>query len=235
MIEYSRWYWKVTDLKQACMIHLILDMYLTICWGIRICTGRKCTYSQHTQHSTQHTQLTDTRRHTSSEQISDSTSRPGLHSFQSYDPERSNISRTPKILNKFWESCSSRLQLSKLPRANHSDHRATSSPSRPCWVVKSSILEEIQLLRWTSTRLRVASEVPTTFATFQVWWSCHSTLENFQNELQLASVPSGASTGIHEAVELRDGGSRYSGKGVLKAVKNVTNIIGPAIRGILYS
>jgi len=36
-----------------------------------------------------------------------------------------------------------------------------------------------------------------------------------------ASVPSGASTGIHEAVELRDGGSRFKGKGVLKAVENV--------------
>jgi enolase len=46
-----------------------------------------------------------------------------------------------------------------------------------------------------------------------------------------ASVPSGASTGIHEAVELRDGGARYKGKGVLKAVNNVTNIISPAIRG----
>ena len=36
-----------------------------------------------------------------------------------------------------------------------------------------------------------------------------------------ASVPSGASTGIREALELRDGGSRYMGKGVLKAVENV--------------
>lgn len=47
----------------------------------------------------------------------------------------------------------------------------------------------------------------------------------------LASVPSGASTGIHEAVELRDGGKRYQGKGVLKAVKNVTEVIGPIIKG----
>jgi len=39
-----------------------------------------------------------------------------------------------------------------------------------------------------------------------------------------ASVPSGASTGIHEAVELRDGGSRYKGKGVLNACKNVVEI-----------
>ena len=41
-----------------------------------------------------------------------------------------------------------------------------------------------------------------------------------------AAVPSGASTGEHEAVELRDGDkSRYNGKGVLKAVENVNNII----------
>ena len=39
-----------------------------------------------------------------------------------------------------------------------------------------------------------------------------------------ASVPSGASTGIYEAMELRDGGKRYLGKGVLKAVANVDTI-----------
>lgn len=47
-----------------------------------------------------------------------------------------------------------------------------------------------------------------------------------------ADVPSGASCGAHEALELRDGDkSRYLGKGVLKAVKNVTDVIGPALRG----
>ena len=46
-----------------------------------------------------------------------------------------------------------------------------------------------------------------------------------------ASVPSGASTGSNEALELRDGGSRYMGKGVLKAVFNVNNIIRPEIIG----
>lgn len=47
-----------------------------------------------------------------------------------------------------------------------------------------------------------------------------------------AMVPSGASTGEHEAVELRDGDkSRYGGKGVLKAVSNVVNTIGPALIG----
>lgn len=47
-----------------------------------------------------------------------------------------------------------------------------------------------------------------------------------------AAVPSGASTGAHEAVELRDGGSRYMGKGVLQAVKNVNEIISPALIGM---
>ena len=47
-----------------------------------------------------------------------------------------------------------------------------------------------------------------------------------------AAVPSGASTGEHEAVELRDGDpARYFGKGVLKAVSNVNNIIAPALKG----
>lgn len=46
-----------------------------------------------------------------------------------------------------------------------------------------------------------------------------------------AIVPSGASTGAHEAVELRDGGSRFGGKGVLKAVENVSEILGPALSG----
>lgn len=47
-----------------------------------------------------------------------------------------------------------------------------------------------------------------------------------------ASVPSGASTGIHEAVELRDGGKRYLGKGVLKAVANVNGVIADKLKGI---
>ncbi|CAK7337094.1 unnamed protein product [Dovyalis caffra] len=46
-----------------------------------------------------------------------------------------------------------------------------------------------------------------------------------------AAVPSGASTGVYEALELRDGGSDYLGKGVLKAVENVNSIIGPALIG----
>lgn len=44
-----------------------------------------------------------------------------------------------------------------------------------------------------------------------------------------AIVPSGASTGSHEANELRDGGKRYLGKGVEKAVENVENVIRPAL------
>src|SRR5665213_2600225 len=48
-----------------------------------------------------------------------------------------------------------------------------------------------------------------------------------------AAVPSGASTGSHEALELRDGDAkRYGGKGVLKAVKNVESLIAPALRGL---
>ena len=46
-----------------------------------------------------------------------------------------------------------------------------------------------------------------------------------------ASVPSGASKGKYEAVELRDGGDRYQGKGVLKAIKNINEIIGPKLIG----
>ena len=47
-----------------------------------------------------------------------------------------------------------------------------------------------------------------------------------------AAVPSGASTGEHEAVELRDGGQRYGGKGVRKAVQAVLDEIGPAVIGL---
>jgi len=47
-----------------------------------------------------------------------------------------------------------------------------------------------------------------------------------------AKVPSGASTGSHEALELRDGGKRYGGKGVLKAVTNVNKKIAPMLRGV---
>ena len=46
-----------------------------------------------------------------------------------------------------------------------------------------------------------------------------------------AAVPSGASTGEHEAVELRDGGDAYMGKGVLKAVHNVNSIISQELLG----
>ncbi|WGX95232.1 phosphopyruvate hydratase [Nocardioides sp. L-11A] len=47
-----------------------------------------------------------------------------------------------------------------------------------------------------------------------------------------AAVPSGASTGAFEAVELRDGGDRYAGKGVQKAVDAVIQALGPAIEGL---
>lgn len=57
---------------------------------------------------------------------------------------------------------------------------------------------------------------------------CELTTENFTVR---ASVPSGASTGTNEALELRDGDSRYHGKGVTKAVSNVNTIIKNAIIG----
>jgi enolase len=47
-----------------------------------------------------------------------------------------------------------------------------------------------------------------------------------------AAVPSGASTGQFEAVELRDGDRRYGGKGVLRAVANVGDVIAPALQGM---
>ena len=47
-----------------------------------------------------------------------------------------------------------------------------------------------------------------------------------------AAVPSGASTGIHEALELRDGNkNRYLGKGVRTAVNNINTIIAPSLKG----
>ncbi len=50
-----------------------------------------------------------------------------------------------------------------------------------------------------------------------------------------AAVPSGASTGSREAIELRDGGSRYKGKGVKKAVGHVNTVLAPALRGMVAS
>lgn len=47
-----------------------------------------------------------------------------------------------------------------------------------------------------------------------------------------AIVPSGASTGSHEALELRDGGKRYGGKGVIKAINNILKKIAPEIIGL---
>jgi enolase 1/2/3 len=47
-----------------------------------------------------------------------------------------------------------------------------------------------------------------------------------------AAVPSGASTGVHEALELRDGGEAFGGKGVTRAVENVNGEIAVAVRGI---
>ena len=58
-------------------------------------------------------------------------------------------------------------------------------------------------------------------------------VELFDGTVGRALVPSGASTGAYEAVELRDGDlERYGGKGVLKAIENVETVIGPAILGM---
>ena len=58
---------------------------------------------------------------------------------------------------------------------------------------------------------------------------CKVVLEN--GIVATAIVPSGASTGEREALELRDGGTRFHGKGVLKACENVNKIIAPALIG----
>lgn len=59
-----------------------------------------------------------------------------------------------------------------------------------------------------------------------------ATVELSDGTRESAIVPSGASTGKREALELRDGGSRYMGKGVLKAVENVNSQISDAIIGL---
>ena len=53
-----------------------------------------------------------------------------------------------------------------------------------------------------------------------------------ENGLSVSSVPSGASTGSNEAFELRDGGTRFGGKGVLKAISNINEIIAPNLIGL---
>jgi enolase len=61
--------------------------------------------------------------------------------------------------------------------------------------------------------------------------TCEVEIELENGSFGRASVPSGASTGTHEAVELRDGGERFLGKGVQKAVENVNTIIAEEIVG----
>ncbi|MBU0596663.1 phosphopyruvate hydratase [Patescibacteria group bacterium] len=56
-------------------------------------------------------------------------------------------------------------------------------------------------------------------------------VELSDGSIGVASVPSGASTGVHEALELRDGGLRYGGRGVLKAVRNVNKILEKELSG----
>ena len=59
--------------------------------------------------------------------------------------------------------------------------------------------------------------------------SCKITLENGLSAISM--VPSGASTGSKEALELRDSDERYAGKGVFKAIENINNVLGPLIVG----
>lgn len=56
-----------------------------------------------------------------------------------------------------------------------------------------------------------------------------------ENDTFCASVPSGASTGSHEAIELRDGGKAFGGKGVLKAVRNINTTIARSLRGKTFT
>ena len=58
-----------------------------------------------------------------------------------------------------------------------------------------------------------------------------ATVRLTDNSVGMAAVPSGASTGSHEAVELRDGAKRYGGQGVLKAVKNINTVISQTLFG----
>ena len=58
-----------------------------------------------------------------------------------------------------------------------------------------------------------------------------ATVELQDGSIGVAAVPSGASTGTHEALELRDGAKRYGGKGVLKAVKNINTSINSVLKG----
>ena len=63
------------------------------------------------------------------------------------------------------------------------------------------------------------------FPTIEAWVEIGNTFRGY------ASVPAGASRGSHEAFELRDDGTRWMGKGVLKASENIKSVIGPAIIG----
>ena len=58
-------------------------------------------------------------------------------------------------------------------------------------------------------------------------------LQTGDGRIYRSAVPSGASTGIYEALELRDGDiAVYGGKGVLQAVRNVNEILGPKLMGM---
>jgi enolase len=72
--------------------------------------------------------------------------------------------------------------------------------------------------------------IPTIQCTIQL--TSHSTKQVFSGK---ASVPSGASTGTHEALELRDGGPKFAGKGVDTAIENVLHKIGSKLLGQTFT
>ena len=82
-------------------------------------------------------------------------------------------------------------------------------------------MESINILKITAREILDSRGNPTVEADV--------TLEN--GHFGRAAVPSGASTGSKEAIELRDGGTRFGGKGVLNAVKNINEVIAPKLIG----
>jgi enolase len=114
-------------------------------------------------------------------------------------------------------------------------------PERTCAIAApKEILGQILETMHPTVRVRIDQSVP-----LDLTWAAREVLDSRGNptvEVDVilaggavgrAAVPSGASTGEHEAIELRDGDKkRYLGKGVSKAVKNVTDKILPALEGV---
>ena len=98
----------------------------------------------------------------------------------------------------------------------------------------SSVLKSNTKNVFTMKQMRMASTITDVFAREVIDSRGNPTVEvdlTTSDGMFRASVPSGASTGAYEAVELRDGGKRYMGKGVLKAVEHVKGPIKAALLG----